>query len=118
MSTLLSQAGAESNRGRILDHLREHRTYAEVLFYCSLCYFRCLKREQLVNHVTAYKRHVNTASKANITDHSLFLKQNPVPKLITSMDYYMCSAEESLDLFVNVSKGTEASRLELKDSVL
>ena len=106
-------------RGRIEDHiLREHRTYEEVPFYCSLCYFRCMKREQLVNHITAYKRHVNTAYKANITDHSQYLKQNPIPKLITSMDFYMCSAEESTDHFMKVSKAAEASRLELKDSVL
>lgn len=53
-----------------------HVALEEVPFYCKLCMFRCQRKDQLVAHVTKYKRHVDMAAKSKIIDHSQCLLQN------------------------------------------
>ena len=105
-------------KGRVEDHiLREHLSFQQVPFYCSLCYFRCLKWDQLINHVTGYKRHVSVASKAGIVDNSKFLIQNQTPYKIGPMDMHVFSAEDSVDHFLKVSTAAEASRKDMSLAV-
>ena len=101
-------------KGRLEDHiLREHMTFQEVPFYCSLCLFRCLKWEQLVHHVSAYKRHVTMALKGNVVDNSAYLIQNPNPYKFGPLDYHIFTAEESMKHFLEVSTAAESARKDL-----
>ena len=75
------------------DHiLREHLSFQQVPFYSRLCYFRYSKRDQLINHVTRYKRHVSVARKVGIVDNSKYLVQNQIPYKIGPMDMHVFSA--------------------------
>ena len=43
---------------RIEDHiLRYHLSQDQQPFFCKLCGFRCMRRDQLITHVTAYGKH-------------------------------------------------------------
>ena len=100
--------------GRLEDHiLREHMTFQEVPFYCSLCLFRCLKWAQLVPHVSAYKRHVTMVLKANVIDNSAYLILNPNPYKFGPLDYHIFTAEESMKHFLEVSTAAESARKDL-----
>ena len=90
-------------KGRIEDHIMKvHLALEEVPFYCRLCLFRCQRQEQLTNHVTAHKRHVEMATKRQITDHESCLVSNAKPHIMGPMDYVALSPEASLTHFLNV----------------
>ena len=88
---------------RVEDHvMKMHLALEKVPFYCKLCLFRCQRKDQLVTHVTKYKRHVDMAAKSNIIDHSPCLVQNAKPHVMGPLDYKPLTAEESLQHFLGI----------------
>ena len=80
--------------------MEDHIHFHQVPFYCSLCVcfffvflFRCLKWDQLVKHVTGYKRHAAMALNSGILDHRPYLVTNPNPYMIGPSDYQQYSAK-------------------------
>ena len=64
-------------RYRVVGHiLKHHLPLDRAPFYCTLCMFRSLTKDQLVKHVAQYKRHVKLAADMGILDHSRFLVEN------------------------------------------
>ena len=105
-------------KARMEDHiLRQHIQFHQVPYYCSLCFFRCLKWDQLVKHVTGYKRHAAMALNSGILDHTPYLVTNPNPYVIGPSDYQQYSAEESTQHFMSVTETAEAARRELPAAV-
>ena len=99
-------------KGRIEDHIMKvHLALEEVPFYCRLCLFRCQKKEQLKNHVTAHKRHVEMAAKRQITDHESCLVSNVKPHVMGPMDYVALSAEASLEHFLQTQGNGKPSTI-------
>ena len=82
--------------------MKRHLALEEVPFYCKLCLLRCQRKDQLVTHVTKYKRHVDMAAKSNIIDHSPCLVQNAKPHVMGPLDYKPLTAEESLQHFLGI----------------
>ena len=88
-------------KGRIEDHiLKTHVTPERWPFYCTLCLFRCTRREQLNHHVTSYQRHMDMASARQIKDSSPWLVESPNPYQISEFDYAELSQEESLQFYL------------------
>ena len=99
---------------RMEDHiLRLHMTLEQAPFYCKLCFFRCFKWEQLVDHITSYRRHIAMAHKGNVVNHSDFLVRNTQAYKISQLDYCALSAEDSINHFLSVSRAAEAAKKEL-----
>lgn len=95
---------------RVEDHvMKMHLALEEVPFYCKLCLFRCQRKDQLVAHVTKYKRHVDMAAKSNIIDHSPCLVQNAQPHVMGPSDYSPLTAEESLKHFLGIRQESQDS---------
>ena len=99
-------------KGRIEDHiLKTHVTPERWPFYCTLCLFRCTRREQLNHHVTSYQRHMDMASARQIKDSSPWLVESPNPYQISEFDYAKLSQEESLQFYLqrHGSKGVNGN---------
>ena len=99
-------------KGRIEDHiLKTHVTPERWPFYCTLCLFRCTRREQLDHHVTSYQRHMDMASARQIKDSSPWLVESPNPYQISEFDYAKLSQEESLQFYLqrHGSKGVNGN---------
>ena len=96
---------------RIEDHIMKmHLALEEVPFYCKLCSFRCQKKEQLLQHVSGYSRHVLLAAKYKIIDHSQCLVENRQPHVFGPQDYRVLTATDSLLHFLGVQpKGSVTS---------
>ena len=96
---------------RIEDHIMKmHLALEEVPFYCKLCSFRCQKKEQLLQHVSGYSRHVLLAAKYKIIDHSQCLMENRQPHVFGPQDYRVLTATDSLLHFLGVqAKGSVTS---------
>ena len=96
---------------RIEDHIMKmHLALEEVPFYCKLCSFRCQKKEQLLQHVSGYSRHVLLAAKYKIIDHSQCLVENRQPHVFGPQDYRVLTATDSLLHFLGVqAKGSVTS---------
>ena len=90
-------------RCRTEDHImRVHLGRDEVPFACKLCSFRCMRRDQLLTHVSAYSKHVLLAAKCKVIDHSPFLWENPKPHVFSPLDYKAFSPEASLLHFLGI----------------
>ena len=88
-------------KGRIEEHiLRTHLAPGRRPYYCTMCLFRCTRREQLTHHVDNYQRHIDMASSRQITDSSLWLVESPNPYRIGDLDYVKLSQEESLKFYL------------------
>ena len=99
-------------KGRIEDNnLKTHVTPERWPFYCTLCLFRCTRREQLNHHVTSYQRHMDMASARQIKDSSPWLVESPNPYQISEFDYAKLSQEESLQFYLqrHGSKGVNGN---------
>ena len=99
-------------KGRIEDHiLKTHVTPERWPFFCTLCLFRCTRREQLDHHVTSYQRHMDMASARQIKDSSPWLVESPNPYQISEFDYAKLSQEESLQFYLqrHGSKGVNGN---------
>ena len=96
---------------RIEDHIMKmHLALEEVPFYFKLCSFRCQKKEQLLQHVSGYSRHVLLAAKYKIIDHSQCLVENRQPHVFGPQDYRVLTATDSLLHFLGVqAKGSVTS---------
>ena len=95
---------------RVEDHIMKyHLALEEVPFYCRLCWFRCQRQDQLVGHVTKYKRHVELATQGQITDHSSYLIKNAQPHVMGPLDYSPLTAEESLRHFLGIRQDSQDS---------
>ena len=45
---------------RMEDHiLKAHITPGRIPYFCRLCLFRCMSKQQIIHHVTHYARHVS-----------------------------------------------------------
>ena len=99
-------------KGRIEDHIQKtHVTPERWPHYCTLCLFRCTRREQLNHHVTNYHRHMDMASARQIKDSSPWLVESPNPYQISEFDYAKLSQEESLQFYLqrHGSKGVNGN---------
>ena len=95
---------------RVEDHIMKyHLALEEVPFYCRLCWFRCQRQDQLVGHVTKYKRHVELATQGQVTDHSSYLIKNAQPHVMGPLDYSPLTAEESLRHFLGIRQDSQDS---------
>ena len=96
--------------GKLEDHiLRLHMPPERVPFSCQLCLFKCLRRDQLLRHVSHYARHVTMAAGRNIVNHEPWLRSSENPYVITELDYFKLSPEESLKFFLERSAGSGRS---------
>ena len=78
--------------GKLEDHiLRSHMPPERVPFSCQLCLFKCLRRDQLLRHVSHYARHVTMAAGRNIVNHEPWLRSSENPYVITELDYFKLS---------------------------
>ena len=78
--------------------LRDHLRRDEVPFYCSLCQFRCVKKEELDDHLRRYKKHAVIANQAGVNPADpACLKANPTPLEIGPRDYLIKDKEESFN---------------------
>ena len=90
--------------------MKMHLALEEVPFYCKLCSFRCQKKEQLLQHVSGYSRHVLLAAKYKIIDHSQCLVENRQPHVFGPQDFRVLTATDSLLYFLGVqAKGSVTS---------
>ena len=102
-------------KGRIEDHiLRTHVVPERWPYYCTMCLFRCTRREQLTHHVDNYQRHIDMASARQITDSSLWLVESPNLHGIGDLDYEKLSQEENLKFYLErhsskLDKGNSSS---------
>ena len=98
---------------RVEDHIRKQHLNADQLpFYCTLCLFRCTRREELRRHVLYYKWHAArlTDEKGNaIQDSPDFLVENPKPYTIGLQDYIVLSREDSDSYFAQRREARRAS---------
>ena len=84
-------------RCRVEDHImRAHLGRDQLACYCKLCGFRCMKEEQLINHVSGYSKHILLASKAKVVNHEPYLMMNASPHVFGPADYKPLTREESL----------------------
>ena len=91
---------------RIEDHiLRYHLSQDQQPFFCKLCGFRCMRRDQLITHVTAYGKHVLIAAKARVVDPVPYLVENDKPHVFGAQDYRAHTPEASLLHWLRVSEG-------------
>ena len=83
------------------DHiLRNHIEADRIPFFCSLCKFKCLKKDQFVRHLSHYARHVSMAAARKIVDHSPWMVESTNPYPVGDMDMVKLSQEESLKFFL------------------
>ena len=93
-----------NEKGKIEFHiLKNHFKLDEVPFYCRLCLFVCLKRDQLEKHVKGYQRHIEMAKKRGVTNHSECLVESSHPYKMSQLDYRQLSTEESISYFTKQS---------------
>ena len=86
---------------RMEDHiLKAHITPGRIPYFCLLCLFRCMSKQQIIHHVTHYARHVSIPKERNILDHSQWIAGSSTPHQFTDRDYRKLSAEESLQHFL------------------
>ena len=91
--------------GKLEDHiLRHHMEPERVPFFCRLCKFKCMRRDQLVRHVSHYARHVTMAASRQIVDHTPWLVASSNPYRVTEMDYRKFTQDESLNFFLEKQK--------------
>ena len=87
--------------GKMEDHiLRNHIEADRIPFFCSLCKFKCLKKDQFVRHLSHYARHVSMAAARKIVDHSPWMVESTNPYPVGDMDMVKLSQEESLKFFL------------------
>ena len=88
-------------KGRLEDHiLKTHVAPERWPFFCTLCLFRCTRREQLTHHVDNYQRHLDMASARQIKNSFPWLVESPNPYKISELDYAKLSQEESLQFYL------------------
>ena len=93
---------------RIEDHImRVHLGRDELPFYCKLCGFRCMRRDQLITHVSAYSKHVLLAAKSKVVDHRPYLVENDRPHIFGPLDYKAHTPEASLLHWLGVVDGEQ-----------
>ena len=87
-----------AERYRVADHIQKHHlALDQAAFYCNLCMFRCLTRDQLEKHLTNYKRHVMMANTPGIGDVRRYLVANPNPrKILEGVDYRLANIQDQL----------------------
>ena len=104
-------------KGRIEDHiLKTHVAPERWPFFCTLCLFRCTRREQLTHHVDNYQRHMDMASPHQIKNSLSWLVESPNPYKISELDCAKLSQEESLQFYLQrheakLDKGNASSNL-------
>ena len=90
--------------GKMEDHILRHHIEADrIPFFCSLCKFKCLKKDQFVRHLSHYARHVSMAAARKVVDHSPWMVESPNPYPVGEMDMVKLSQEESLRFFLERS---------------
>ena len=83
--------------GTMVDHvLKSHVSRDRVPYYCRLCLFKCMTRQQMDHHTTHYRRHVAMASVRGVTNHAEWQQVSPIPYSISDSDLLKFSQEESL----------------------
>ena len=88
-------------KGRLEDHiLKTHVAPERWPFFCTLCLFRCTRREQLTHHVDNYQRHLDMASAPQLKNSFPWLAESPNPYKISEFDYAKLSQEESLQFYL------------------
>ena len=93
---------------RIEDHnMRVHLGRDELPFYCKLCGLSCMKRDQLITHVSAYSKHVLLAAKSKVVDHRPYLVENDRPHIFGPLDYKAHTPEASLLHWLGVVDGEQ-----------
>ena len=103
--------------GKLEDHiLRTHMPPERIPFICQLCKFKCMRRDQLLRHVSHYARHVTMAAGRNIISHEPWLCSSENPYVITELDYFKLSPEESLKFFLE--RSAKSGRLSSVDTSL
>ena len=86
---------------KLEDHiLRTHIEQAKIPFFCRLCRFKCVRKEQLVRHISHYARHLSMAAARQIVDHAPWLTASQDPYKISELDYRKLSQEDSLKFFL------------------
>lgn len=88
-------------KGRTFTHiLKHHKPFDQVPYSCSLCSFRCLNKETLVNHINQYKRHREEVREAGgKVDHSNALHRSSNPNVIGSDDMVLLTKEDACKRF-------------------
>lgn len=78
--------GKRDRKQRLVGHLlKTHVRLDQVPYYCNLCNFRCLAKEELVNHITNYKRHVEEMNRFGLVNHKNVLQRSENPVDVESM---------------------------------
>ena len=84
---------------RVEDHIRKtHLAPDQLPFYCTLCLFRCTRRDDLLKHVNHYRCHAARLiddSGNKIPDSPQYLVANQDPYVIGQQDYLVLSKEDS-----------------------
>ncbi|KAH3862104.1 hypothetical protein DPMN_025067 [Dreissena polymorpha] len=73
--------GKADRKSRSIAHvLKYHVSLDRVPYSCSLCNFRCMEENELMNHVKKYQRHVKKVSKLGFPDSKILLNkaENPI----------------------------------------
>ena len=81
----------------MVDHvLKSHVSRDRVPYYCRLCLFKCMTRQQIDHHTTYYSRHVAMASVKGVSKHAEWQQVSPVSYCISDSDLLKFSQEQSL----------------------
>ncbi|XP_060561060.1 uncharacterized protein LOC132720854 [Ruditapes philippinarum] len=84
-------------KGRMVAHiLKHHVPFDRVPFACSLCGFRCLDKQALMDHITKYTRHREEESRYGTPDYKKILHMAGNPYQIGDDDMEQLSRDESL----------------------
>ncbi|KAH3693583.1 hypothetical protein DPMN_081017 [Dreissena polymorpha] len=87
--------GKIDRKSRVIGHvLKYHVPMDKVPFSCSLCNFRCLEQQELMDHVRKYRRHVDEARKHSVPDTTTLLNQAAQPIAINN---YVEAIEETVE---------------------
>ena len=99
-------------KSRVEDHIcKTHLAPDQLPYNCTLCLFRCTKKEDLQRHLTHYRGHIARLqdNKGNrMPDSPDFLIENPNPYILGSdSDYIKLSKSDSQVHFLLKSKAEE-----------
>ena len=100
-------------RYRLVDHiLKYHIPMDRVPYSCSLCMFRCMEQQTLLNHVTKYQRHVRLAKELKVTNHIQFMVVAKQPVVIGDDDMVPVAREEVSGTSASVESPFDDGNLE------
>ena len=81
---------------RVEDHIRKtHLAPDQLPFYCTLCLFRCTRRDDLLKHYRCHAARLIDDSGNKIPDSPQYLVANQDPYVIGQQDYLVLSKEDS-----------------------